>query len=48
MYEIGKKREDGKFNIWKKIQVGYYWDWVIEVVCDSLEEAILYTKRKRG
>lgn len=46
MYEIGKKRPDGKFNIWKKIQIGYYWEWVVEIVCDSLKEATDYVSLK--
>ena len=46
MYEIGKKRPDGKFNIWTKVQLGHYWEWVVDMVCDSIEEAIEYTLKK--
>lgn len=47
MYEIGKKRPDGKYNIWKKTQIGpHHWDWIIEFICDSYAEAIEWMKDK--
>ncbi len=40
MYEIGNKRVDGKFNVWRKALVGnHYWEWIIATVCDSSGEA---------
>lgn len=36
LYEIGKKRPDGKFNIWKKIELlPQQWEWVIVHVADG-------------
>lgn len=43
MYEVGKERLDGKFNIWKRAQViPNHWDWIIVEVCYSQEEADNY------
>jgi hypothetical protein len=52
MYEIGKKRPDGKYNIWKRCQVlKFHWDWIIDCVCDDLDEAkeyVLINNRKEN
>ena len=46
MYEVGKKRQDGKYNIWKRIQLGHYWEWIIDTVQDDIKEAMEYAARK--
>lgn len=47
MYEIGKPRLDGKFNIWEKVQLDkFYWDWVIVSVCESSSEAAEFASNK--
>lgn len=43
VYEIGKERPDGKYNVWCRAQIKpQHWEWVIDRVCVSLEEAQAY------
>lgn len=47
MYEVGKKRLDGKYNVWNRVQIANnYWDWVIVSVCDSFNEALEFASAK--
>lgn len=46
-YEVGKKRPDDKYNVWKKVLIdNYRWEWIIVGVFDSLTEADEFVARK--
>lgn len=43
MYEVGKKRPDGKFNVWKKEKISeHLLDWIIDSVWDDYPDALEY------
>lgn len=47
MYEVGKKRLDGKYNVWQKILLDkYWWEWVVVGVFDSLPLATEFAATK--
>lgn len=40
MFEVGKPRTDGKYNVWHKRMINNRWEWVVVEVCDSYPEAL--------
>lgn len=49
MYEVGKKRPDGKFNIWGKERIKEsHWEWVIVEVLDDAKEAKAFVDEMNG
>jgi hypothetical protein len=47
MYEVGKKRPDGKFNVWKSVTIDdYHQQWVVADVCDDYEDALAFASKK--
>lgn len=46
-YEVGKKRPDGKYNVWRKVLLdSYWWEWVIVGVFDNFIEADEFVAQK--
>ncbi len=49
MYEIGKQRLDGKYNVWRNESIGLHsWYWQIVDVCSNLDEAKRFISRKHA
>lgn len=48
-YDIGNKRADGKYNVWKREEVpgrGPDRDWVVLYVADSFKDALRWIRQR--
>lgn len=46
LYDIGKERSDKKRNIWKRLNVRGFQEWVIVHVADNYPQAVGWIKQQ--